>query len=326
MAYLYKKAILGGTFDHFHSGHEALLTAAFTTSEHVTIGLTQHNMYQQKFLASTIESYESRKTKLQEYLQEKEYSNRCLLIPISDIYGTTLEDATIEAIFVTEENLSNTNRINHMRAEKGFQSLQVVLVPYVKDNEGKIITSERIRKGEIDRNGFVYKNIFTRNELILPESLRPQLRQPLGKLVSTTDEVLPFLEKKSVVICVGDIVSNEIKKIGIELAISIIDFKTRRHDLPRMTIQDVHTAQNKQGTISKEAVSVFLNAKEVFLKTGQSQTVVIEGEEDLLTLPAILLSPLGGIVLYGQFEQGIVVNRVTEELKNRIRGIIKKFD
>jgi len=52
---------------------------------------------------------------------------------------------------------------------------------------------------------------------------------------------------------------------------------------------------------------------------------VIKGEEDLLTLPAILLAPLGAIVIYGQKDVGAVVVEVTEEIKQKISNIINQF-
>jgi len=43
----------------------------------------------------------------------------------------------------------------------------------------------------------------------------------------------------------------------------------------------------------------------------------VTGEEDLLALPAIVLAPLGSVVLYGQYDKGVVINEVTEELKKK---------
>src|SRR5439155_26880947 len=45
--------------------------------------------------------------------------------------------------------------------------------------------------------------------------------------------------------------------------------------------------------------------------------IYVEGEEDLLALPCIVESPDGGLVLYGQPSQGLVVVETTPEAKNK---------
>jgi uncharacterized protein (UPF0218 family) len=67
------------------------------------------------------------------------------------------------------------------------------------------------------------------------------------------------------------------------------------------------------------------NALTRFYSEHIKQSLVIQGEEDLLTLPAILLAPLNSFVFYGQYKTGMICVTVTEEKKNEIVGIIKKF-
>ncbi len=55
----------------------------------------------------------------------------------------------------------------------------------------------------------------------------------------------------------------------------------------------------------------------------------MDGEEDLLTLVAILVAPAGSIVAYGQPEIGIVLVRISEDKKDEIQALIdrmKKLD
>ena len=53
--------------------------------------------------------------------------------------------------------------------------------------------------------------------------------------------------------------------------------------------------------------------------------LVVNGEEDLLTLPAILFAPLNSLVLYGHWQYGIIVVEVDEKIKEKVRKILKKF-
>ena len=321
---MYKKAILGGTFDHFHLGHQKLIDTAFEQSEHITLGITMPNMYQHKFLAQTIEAYDTREKNLKQYLEEKNLLNRATIIPIENIYGTTLQDDTIQAIFVTVENLPNVDLINNKRKEKGFANIKPVVVAYVKDATDKNITSERIRKGEIDRTGFVYQQIFEKKDTFtLSENLRQELHEPIGEIITQTEDVLPLLQN-TFVIAVGDIISSKLSESGFVPHISIIDFKTRRHDLPHANISG-KTVNNPRGTINSEAALTIYEMIGEYLKTQKNATLIVDGEEDLLALPAILLAPLGSVVLYGQFDQGVVINHVSEELKKKIQMLLKKF-
>ncbi|MBI5123699.1 pantetheine-phosphate adenylyltransferase [Candidatus Roizmanbacteria bacterium] len=325
MQFTYKKAILGGTFDRLHRGHHQLIDTTFEQAERVTIGITLPDLYKNKFLAETIENYTVREEHVKNYLSKKNYLSRAKIIPIDNIYGTTLKESDIDAIFATEENINNVELINAKRQEIGFPKLNIIIVPYIKDENGEKITSERIRKGEIDSNGLVYKNVFAgRQTLIMPESSREELQKPLSQIYKNTTDILLFLDKK-IIITIGDIITSELKKKGITPAISIIDFKTRRHELPRLELIDSINVKNEHGTINIEAVNSFIIALDKYFRTNKPQTIIVDGEEDLLALPAILLAPLDSLVLYGQFDQGIVVNVVSSELKEKVRQLLNKF-
>lgn len=332
MDYMYKHSILGGTFDHLHLGHQKLINIAFGLSEEVTIGLTKPSLYQDKFLANLIEDYATRHEALKNYLLKKNFLNRATIIPITDIYGSTLNEKKIDAIILTEENLENAVLINKKRREISFDPLKTYIVPFVKTDDGKNITSERIRRGEIDRNGLVYKGFFEKNKaLTLPENLREELQKPLGQIVKNTEELKKLYKKESTIIAVGDIVAAKLKDSNFHPAINIIDFKSRREPLTKMFLDllqsylSSHKVKNEQGTINRDAVLRIENAINKYLETNKQQTITVDGEEDLLALPAIMLSPLNTIVVYGQFDQGIVVNVVTEELKKKVQLLIEKF-
>lgn len=221
--------------------------------------------------------------------------------------------------------LPNVEKINAKRKEINFPGIKMILVPYVKADDKANVTSERIRKGDIDRAGFVYQSVFTKPVLSLPGTLRPTLQKPIGTLVPNTTEVLNLIEGK-IVISVGDIISEELRQKKFHPAISIIDFRTRRHELLHESFgKETHTV-NRPGKIHKEAVDAFISVRNAYFSSQESQTLIVDGEEDLLALPAMLLAPMGSVVLYGLFDQGVVVNVVTEELKVRIKGIIEKFD
>lgn len=324
----FKHAIIGGTFDHFHVGHKAMLEKAFNTAEKVSIGITTPEMYQNKALNSQIESQEVREQALKNFLEKDNWLSRAIIIPISNKYGNTLTDPTIEAIIVSPETEKVAQEIQSERVQKGLSKLEIIVVPFVMSEDGKIVSSERIRKGEIDRNGSSYSTFLKeRASLHLPDSLRSELQKPIGRIVTNVEDVQQLVKPNSFLISIGDIVTTDLMQHDIFPTISIVDLRTRRQDLDPELIEKFFSnvaisLNNPAGTISPDFAELFL---EKLQSNPEREIIRVDGEEDLLTMPAILLSPLGTTVIYGQFEVGMVVVEVTEEVKDMIQHLIEQF-
>lgn len=335
MKYKFKHSILGGTFDRFHIGHKKLIDTAFSDSGNVTIGIGTVELYKDKFLAKTIEDYSARLLSVKAYLADSELLKRAEIIKINDIFGNTLEREDIDAIFATEKNLENIKIINVERRKRSFFVLKTVIVPYVLGEDGGLITSERIRKGEIDRAGNSYFGIFAKKKsLILPDSLRKTLRKPLGKVIKKAISIKKYNFDSPMLITIGDIVTLNLFMKGTRPDLSIFDLKTRRHKLNKeyepllksfSKSQAGMSTVNPPGAIQRRSVGVIKKAIDLFLETSGKQTIFVKGEEDLLTLPAILLSPLNSLVLYGQPGEGIVVIKVTEKKKYEVSMLLNKM-
>jgi uncharacterized protein (UPF0218 family) len=76
--------------------------------------------------------------------------------------------------------------------------------------------------------------------------------------------------------------------------------------------------RNAQGTITDEAMIAISEA----LKSDTRTHIIIEGEEDLLTLAVVLQAPEKALVVYGQPYEGIVVVKVTPEKKKDAQKIL----
>jgi len=156
--------VLGGTFDHFHQGHKSLLKKALELGEKITIGITSDKFSQKKFLAQLIEPFAIRKKAVEKFVKKYLNDGRHLdILPISDIYGTTLIDKTIEAIVVSQATKKNALLINEKRKTIGLPKLAIIVVDNVLAADGKLLSSERIRAGEVDREGNSYYLLLERD-------------------------------------------------------------------------------------------------------------------------------------------------------------------
>lgn len=321
MQYKYKHAVIGGTFDHFHKGHEFFLKKAFKAAEKVTIGLTTSELLIGKTLINEIEDYNSRMFALTEFLKKEKYISRVKVIPLTDIYGNSLSDESIDAIYIVKTGLENSRLINRKRTDIGYRPLKVIVVPLVKDSIGRTISSTQIRKGEIDRTGNNYLIQFKGTKYLeLPNELRNKLRIPFGKIYADLDDVIT---EDRFTISVGDIVTSSLIRRGVTPNISIYDFQTGRKKITDRNILDYLpvpniSIPNRHGTINSLTVNKTYESIKKSMETNQAQSIRIRGEEDLLTLPAILLSPLNAIVIYGIQSVGAIVVEVTEERKREV--------
>jgi uncharacterized protein (UPF0218 family) len=164
----------------------------------------------------------------------------------------------------------------------------------------------------------------------LPQKLQRQLKKPWGTLVrgsfSETANILKDIlkeEKPPSVVSVGDTVSKNLVKNKIFPNLLIIDNKVMRTAIKPALLpadKEIHV-KNPPGTITQEA----LNTVQEAFKTSCRVKIVVDGEEDLLTLAAVFYAPENSIVVYGQPYEGIVVVKVTQEKKAEVAEILKEM-
>ena len=150
------KVAVGGTFQYLHDGHAKLLEKAFEIAKNgiVHIGLTSDEMLQK---SHDIESYESRRAQLLQYLKEKGYPEDSYdVVRLDDPCGPSLEE-NFDYIVVSPETYPVALKINNIREKRGKKPLEIVYVEYVMAEDGIPISSTRITKGEIDRHGKLKK-------------------------------------------------------------------------------------------------------------------------------------------------------------------------
>ena len=154
-----------------------------------------------------------------------------------------------------------------------------------------------------------------------PEDIA-NLKVPLGRLLTgKPEEAIPKLlrlierEKPPKVVTVGDVVSRETRKAGLRVDLRIIDQRSMRRRIPKASLsaKTTYHVRNPAGVVTMDAWKVIRDA------TREKEAVIIvEGEEDLLTLPAIVESPDDAFVVYGQPSKGLVVVTATAPRKRKI--------
>ena len=167
--------------------------------------------------------------------------------------------------------------------------------------------------------------------LILPLELRRELKNPLGLLIKgsfkqTSRKLAELVNEKKPrkLIAVGDRVSRNIINNRIALDVAVVDFRVMRKPISPLTFKADNTFQvsNPPGTLTEEAWT----AVERAVNSSGKSKVIVKGEEDLLTLVAVLSAPNGSMVVYGQPRQGIVVLDVNEKTKRKVREIIERME
>jgi hypothetical protein len=161
----------------------------------------------------------------------------------------------------------------------------------------------------------------------LTPQLRKKLKKPLGTLfrgslreIITMVKTVVEKEKPAKIVTVGDQVSQDLFNHHFLPDVLIIDNKIMRKEIPPIsaTADKVINVTNPPGTITNEAWSAIEKAIEM----PQRTKIIVDGEEDLLTLVAILTAPENSLVLYGQPHEGVVVVKATAEMKHKIREIV----
>lgn len=142
----------GGTFDILHKGHYTLLLKAFKVGKQVIIGISSDYYASVKKKKITNE-YPIRLKNLKRFIEDKFNKSNYSIYELNDFYGPTVLTNDVQAIVTTEGTKENCIKINELRKSKGLPQLEIIIVPLVEDQDGKVISSTRIRRGEIDING-----------------------------------------------------------------------------------------------------------------------------------------------------------------------------
>jgi uncharacterized protein (UPF0218 family) len=161
--------------------------------------------------------------------------------------------------------------------------------------------------------------------LRLPGALRAELKAPMGPVFTDADALLA--EAGRPVVGVGDVVTRHL--LGVETPrVALVDGRTEREDLAEPERPDLAAFDRRERVDNPAATlsAALLRALGEALAGQGTTAIVVDGEEDLAALPAILAAPEGATVVYGQPGEGMVRVAVDAAARERARDLLERMD
>ena len=149
---LFDLVAMGGTFDAIHSGHMALLNKAFSISSKVVIGLSSDQLATKKG-KNLVNDYSKRLSVLKSTIEKNFPNSSYEVSKLENDFGPAVIEGSVKALVVSEETGNKGLVLNELRAERNLPPVKIVLVPMVLAEDGKAISTTRIKNSEIDSNG-----------------------------------------------------------------------------------------------------------------------------------------------------------------------------
>ncbi|MFC4542628.1 GTP-dependent dephospho-CoA kinase family protein [Halosolutus amylolyticus] len=161
--------------------------------------------------------------------------------------------------------------------------------------------------------------------LVLPDDLRHELKEPLGPIETDAEVLLEAVDGP--LIAVGDVVTYHFLEAGRPPDVALVDERTKRdavdEEIRETVTESTHIeAVNPPTEITADVVRALRDG----LEREEPTTILVEGEEDLVVLPAIIAAPEGASVVYGQPDEGMVHVKVTDDHRAEMRALLDRFE
>ncbi|RLE65885.1 MAG: hypothetical protein DRJ47_03925 [Thermoprotei archaeon] len=188
-------------------------------------------------------------------------------------------------------------------------------------------------EGEVDISG---ENILFRlkekdRKLFKVKIGIPLFDKPPSSIHKLDRLILDF--KPEVIICVGDVVSsNFLEYSRFTPHILIIDMKSLREEFKSRVLSgesllrkeyNITIIQNPPSVITFNAWSSIKSIIYDVVNTRSRHVLIVDGEEDLLYIPAMLLAPEGSFILYGYPGEALVVSIASRYVKNILWDVLR---
>jgi len=159
----------------------------------------------------------------------------------------------------------------------------------------------------------------------VPYSILECLKEPWGQLFKLPidfNTIHTEIKKSKIIVTVGDASTETINSFGISPDIFIVDSLEKREKriVPQLFHNTALEAINPPSTITDQS----LNALNIALTAQKPVRILIEGEEDLLSLLVIASYPNDTLLFYGQPNEGLVMVNISNKKKEAL-SILKNI-
>lgn len=162
-------------------------------------------------------------------------------------------------------------------------------------------------------------------DLRIPDSKREFFKKPIG--LDLRESELSRIDTKHKLITVGDVVSLTVRNHGIVPDLAIYDGMTERREMTDFAAL-VEKEGLRESVVRNEAgcitASLFAAVKNAL--SGHKEIIRVEGEEDLATIPCILLAPLGTNIIYGWPGKGMKIITTDDLVKEEAQLLIDMME
>ena len=150
----FRLAVLGGTFDHLHVGHHALLASAFDVGREVAIGLTTDRFVAEnaKPDVARVQSYTVRRAALARWLGRSFPGRDWRIVPLENSFGRSVEPE-VDVLVVSRDTEAGGREVNRERRRLGRRTIPLVIVPLALADDLEPVSSRRVRAGMIGTDG-----------------------------------------------------------------------------------------------------------------------------------------------------------------------------
>jgi uncharacterized protein (UPF0218 family) len=187
--------------------------------------------------------------------------------------------------------------------------------------------------------------------LTLPDELREAFKEPFGPVFTDAGALLEAIEKPGPIVAVGDVVTYHLVEAGRRPDVAVLDGYTERTPVAEgieagtdTDAYDTHIrVENPAAVLTAGILDVLAaalaNARAEGVdradegvepegggQGGETTVIDVNGEEDLVTVPAIVAAPESASVVYGQPGEGMVRVPVEEDIRRRARELLERMD
>jgi broad-specificity NMP kinase/uncharacterized protein (UPF0218 family) len=166
------------------------------------------------------------------------------------------------------------------------------------------------------------EGLLVTRELLIPESVREELREPYGKLFPGLEEALGHCGKRKL-FSVGDQVGHMLLESKRKPEVLVYDGRIRRKPSGNRIetgFPELRT-ENKVGFLGKNLWRTIQDA----LSAKRQVQIFVEGEEDMAVLPLMLMAPEGACIIYGLFDRGVCLIEAGEESKAAAKELLGRI-